>query len=183
MEIDIVSPGLLRLIDSRPPLDCIAKGLTFGEGPVWDRRNGQLFWVDIIGNRIWKWKPGVGREVVIEPTGHANGMTFDREGRLVVAGWSARTIWRVEHDGSITTLVTHYQGKKINTPNDIVTRSDGSIYWTDPPNGLIFPGMVPEDAQQYIDVHGVYRLSPDGKEVSLVTGDDVYPHAIAFSPD
>jgi gluconolactonase len=183
MEIDMVLPGLLRLVDSRPPLDCVAKGLTFGEGPVWDRRKGQLFWVDIIGSRIWKWKPGVGREVVIEPTGHANGMTFDRQGRLVVAGWSARTIWRVEHDGSITTLVTHYQGKKINTPNDIVTRSDGSIYWTDPPNGLIFAGMVPEDAQQYIDVHGVYRLSPDGKEVSLVIGDDVYPNGIAFSPD
>src|ERR1019366_10029018 len=163
--------------------DCIATGLSFGEGPVWDRRKGQLFWVDIIGSRIWKWKPGVGREVVIEPTGQANGMTFDRHGRLVVAGWSACTVWRVEHDGSITTLVTHYQGKKINTPNDIVTRSDGSIYWTDPPNGLIFPGMVPADAQQYIDVHGVYRLSPDGKEVSLVIGDHVYPNGIAFSPD
>ena len=86
MDIDIVDPAFGRLVEPRPPLDCIAHGLTFGEGPVWDRRSGQLFFVDIIGNRIWKYRSGVGREIVIEPSGHANGMTLDREGRLVVAG-------------------------------------------------------------------------------------------------
>jgi len=183
MDIDVVSTNFLRLVDLHPPLDCIANGLSFGEGPVWDARNEQLLWVDIIGNRIWKWKQGVGREVMIEPTGHANGMTFDRQGRLVIAGWSSRKIWRIEHDRSFTTMVTHYKGKKINTPNDIVVRSDGSIYWTDPPNGLIFTGMIPDDAQQYIDTHGVYKLSPDGKDVTLVIGDDLYPNGIVFSPD
>ncbi|HZN24269.1 MAG TPA: SMP-30/gluconolactonase/LRE family protein, partial [Burkholderiales bacterium] len=136
MDIDIVDPAFRRLVEPRPLLDCIAHGLTFGEGPVWDRRSGQLFFVDIIGNRIWKYRSGVGREIVIEPSGHANGMTLDREGRLVVAGWSGRTIWRIEKDGSLVTLVSHYNGKKINTPNDIVVHSSGAIYWTDPPNGL-----------------------------------------------
>src|SRR3954466_12929203 len=85
MDIDMAAPGFERLVDRGAPLDKIAHGLYFGEGPVWDRRNQQLFWVDIIGNTIWKWKPGVGQEVVMRPSGHANGMTFDRQGRLVVA--------------------------------------------------------------------------------------------------
>lgn len=183
MDIEIVDPAFQRLVERSPPLDLIAHGLDFGEGPVWDRRTGQLYFVDIIGSRIWKWKPGVGREIVMEPTGCANGMTFDREGRLVVAGWSARTVWRIEHDGSVVTLASHYEGRKINTPNDIVVHSGGAIYWTDPPNGLLFAGMVAEDTQQYIDAHGVYRLSPNGGLVTCVIDDDIYPNGLAFSPD
>ena len=183
MDIDMVAPGLERLVDPDSPLEKIAHGLIFGEGPVWDRRTGQLFWVDIIGNTIWKWKPGVGREIVMHPSGHANGMTFDRQGRLVVAGWSARSIWRIEHDGSATTLVTHFEGKKLNTPNDIVVHSSGAIYWTDPPGGMVIPGMVGEDIQRYIDTQPVFRLSPDGKEVTNVVPDGTYPNGLAFSPD
>ena len=82
VDTDLIAPGFERVVDRDPPLDSIAQGLTFGEGPVWDKRSGQLYWVDIIGNTIWKWKPGVGREVVLSPSGHANGMTFDKEGRL-----------------------------------------------------------------------------------------------------
>ncbi len=183
MDIDMVAPGLERIAGPDPPLDRIAHGLTFSEGPVWDRRNGQLFFVDIIGNTIWKWVPGVGREIVLRPSDHANGMTFDRQDRLVVAGWSKRTIWRLESDGRIITLASRFQGKKFNSPNDIVVRSDGSIYWTDPPGGLVIPGMVAEDVQRYLDVQGVFRLSPDGQEVSLVIEDCVYPNGLAFSPD
>ena len=83
MDVDMIAPGLERVIDEHPPLDRIAHGLIFGEGPVWDRRARQLLWVDIIGNAIWKWKPEVGRELVLRPSGYANGMTFDRQGRLV----------------------------------------------------------------------------------------------------
>ncbi len=163
MDIDFVAPGLERLVDRDPPLDRIAHGLTFGEGPVWDKRTGQLYWVDIIGNTIWKWKPGVGREVVLRPSGHANGMTFDKAGRLTVAGWCNRTIFRFEHDGSITTIASKYDGKKFNSPNDIVVRSDGSVYWTDSAGGLVIPGMVAQDVQRYLDVMGVFRLTPDGR--------------------
>jgi gluconolactonase len=183
MDVDMVAPGLERILEPDPPLDRVVQGLTFGEGPVWDRRSRQLFFVDIIGNTIWKWMPGVGREIVLRPSDHANGMTFDRQGRLVVAGWSKRTIWRRESDGSIITLASRYQGKKLNSPNDIVVRSDGSIYLTDSAGGLVIPGMVAEDVQRYLDVQGVFRLPPDGKEVSLVIEDCVYPNGLAFSPD
>jgi gluconolactonase len=183
MDIDRMASGLERIVELDPPLDRIAHGITFGEGPVWDRRRKQLFFVDIVGNTIWKWIPGVGRETVLRPSGHANGMTFDKQGRLVVAGWCKRTIWRMENDGSIVTLASRYQGKKLNSPNDIVVRSDGSIYWTDSTGGLVIPGMVAEDIQRYLDVQGVFRLTPDGQEVSLVIEDCVYPNGIAFSPD
>ncbi len=183
MDIDMIAPGLERIVGPDPPLDRVAQGTIFGEGPVWDRRKQQLFFVDIIGNSIWKWMPGVGREIVLKPSDHANGMTFDRQGRLVVAGWSRRTIWRWESDGSIITLASRYQGKKLNSPNDIVVHSDGSIYWTDSAGGLVIPGMVAQDVQRYLDVQGVFRLSPDGQEVSLVIEDCVYPNGLAFSPD
>jgi gluconolactonase len=183
MDIDRISEGLEHIIDKHPPLDRIAYGLIFGEGPVWDHRKKQLYWVDIIGNTIWKWKPGIGQEVVLMPSGHADGMTLDQQGRLVVAGWCSRTVWRMEKDGSIVTLASHYGDKKLNTPNDIVVRSDASIYWTDMTGGLIIPGMVAEDVQQYLDVEGVFRLSPDGKQVTLVIGNCAAPNGLAFSPD
>src|SRR5262245_66367660 len=96
MDIDLAAPGLERIVGADPPFDTIAHGLYFGEGPVWDRRQQRFLWTDIIGDTIWQWKPEVGKDVLIHPSNHANGMTFDCEGRLVVAGWSARTIWRVE---------------------------------------------------------------------------------------
>jgi gluconolactonase len=182
-DVDRAAAGLAGIFEDDAPLDRVAQNLTFGEGPVWDWRGRQLFWTDIIGDTLWKWRPGIGREVVVTPTGHANGMTIDGEGRLVVAGWCARNIWRREHDGSIVVLASRFGGKKFNSPNDIVVRRDGSIYWTDSVGGLIIPGMVAKDVQRYLDVQGVFRLSPDGRDVSLVIDDCTYPNGLAFSPD
>src|SRR3981189_2114616 len=103
MDIDLATSGLERIAGSDPPLDTIAHGLFCGEGPVWDRRNSRFLWTDIIGDTIWQWTPGIGKQIVIHPSSHANGMTFDREGRLVVAGWSAGTSSRLENDGSLAT--------------------------------------------------------------------------------
>jgi gluconolactonase len=183
VDTDLIAPGFERVVDRDPPLDRIAHGMTFGEGPVWDKRTSTLYWVDIIGSTIWKWKPGVGKEVVMRPSGHANGMTFDKEGRLTVAGWCNRTIFRFEHDGSITTIASKYHDQKFNSPNDIVVKSDGSIYWTDSAGGLVIPGMVAQDVQRYMDIMGVFRLTPDGKEVQLAIADCTYPNGLAFSPD
>jgi gluconolactonase len=124
----------------------------------------------------------VGQKALIHPSSHANGLTFDREGRLLVAGWSARTIWRVEKDGSFTTIASRYDGKKFNSPNDIVVRSDGRVYWTDSAGGLVIPGMIGEDMQRQLDIQGVFCLEPSG-EVRLTIADSNYPNGLCFSPD
>jgi len=181
MDVDRINPKFDSIVGPDAPLDQIAHGTYFGEGPVWDHRQQRFLWTDIIGDTIPQWKPGIGRSILVHPSGHANGMTFDREGRLTIAGWSQRTIWRIEHDGSFTTLASHWQGKKLNSPNDIVVRSDGSIYWTDSAGGLVIPGMVGEDLQRHLDIQAVYRLTPQGK-VELTIEDTVYPNGLCFSP-
>jgi sugar lactone lactonase YvrE len=182
MEFDMAAPGFERIVTPETELGVIAHNLSVGEGPVWNRRTGQLFWVSIIGNTIWKWTPGVGREIVMHPSYKADGMTFDQQGRLVVAGWGWRCVWRMELDGTIKTLCSHYEGKKLNSPNDIVVKSDGSIYFTDPSGALFSVEMHGEDVQQYLDFHGVFRISPQG-DTTLVIRDCVYPNGLAFSPN
>jgi gluconolactonase len=183
MDTDMEAPGFARIVPKDASADRIACQLIFGEGPVWNAREGCLLWVDIVGDTIWQWTPGQGAAVFLRPSGKANGMTYDKLGRLVVAGWSSRTVWRVEHDGSIVVLASHYQGKKINTPNDIVVKSDGAIYWTDPPNAMYIPGMAGEDLQRYLDFIGVFRLSPDGNTLTPVADDFENPNGLCFSPD
>jgi gluconolactonase len=178
----MAAPGFERIVPRSSELEVIANDLLFGEGPVWNKRTGEFFWVDIIGDTIWKWKRGVGREVVMRPSYKADGMTFDRQGRLVVCGWSWRRVWRLEEDGTVTTLCSQFDGKKLNSPNDLVVKSDGSIYFTDPSGGLNNVEMHGEDVQRYIDYHGVYRISPEGK-TTLAVKDFTYPNGLAFSAD
>jgi len=184
VETDMVAPGLEQIVPPDATFEVIATKTVTGEGPVWNAREGYLLWVDIVGDTIWKWQPGVDVSVFLRPSGHANGMTYDRQGRLVVAGWASRSIWRMEPDGSIITIASHYEGKKINTPNDLVVKSDGAIYWTDS-TGFSNPGMVGpgDDLQQYLDFRAVFRLSPDGSTVTPVIEDCPGPNGIAFSPD
>ena len=154
ISIDLTAPGSERIAEGELPYETIATDIVFGEGPVWCKRTKQLFFTDICGDTVWKWKPGVGQEAILRPSIKANGMCFDLEGRLVVAGWGGRTVWRFEKDGSLKTLASHYQGKKINSPNDIVVRNDGQIYFTDSPGGMLNVGMVGYDLQKYLDKIG-----------------------------
>ena len=183
IEVDMQARGAERIVGKSPPLDVIARNIIFGEGPVWDERNQQFFFTDIIGDTIWRWKQRGGLKPILRPSVKANGMALDRENRLVVAGWGGRTVFRFEQDGSRTTLASRWEGKKLNSPNDIVVKSDGSIWFTDPPGGLLNVGMVGDDLQKYLDVQGVFRISPDGKAMTLVAGDNVYPNGLCFSPD
>ena len=183
MYTEASSPRFHDIVPRDVLLERVSHGHIFTEGPAWNAREGALYWTDIIGNTIWKWAPGVGRSVVLRPSGKANGMTFDKQGRLLVAGWTNRTVWRMELDGSIVPLATHYDGKKIGTPNDIVVKSDGSIYFTDPPGGVGIVEMEGEDLQQYLPYSGVYRLEPETRKLTLLTTEVVNCNGLTFSPD
>jgi len=149
----------------------VAGGFKFTEGPVWTPWSTLLF-SDIPDNRIYE----IGKERrVFATVGGCNGLTFDSEGRLIVCGQSARTVSRLEKDGSWTVIADKYRGKRLNSPNDAVVRSDGSIYFTDPDYGV-------EQKDRELDFEGVYRIRPDGR-IELLEKDIVKPNGLAFSPD
>jgi gluconolactonase len=181
--VDEVTPELERLVPPGTTIERIPVENSFAEGPVWNARDGYLLWTDAFEDRIMKWAPGRGVSTFMQPTGQALALAYDRERRLVATGWSSRTIWRLEADGSKTVLASHYQGKKINTPNDLVVRSDGSIYWTDSVGALSIAIFSPDDLQQYLDSELVFRLSADGSEPTPVADGITAPNGIAFSPD
>jgi len=183
MHAEIVAPGFERVVPRDAVVQTIHADCIFGEGPVWNARERYFLWTDIVGDKMLRWTPDEGVSVFRTPTGHANGTTYDRQGRLVVAGWGARTVWRLEPDGRAVILASHYQSKKINTPNDIVVKSDGAVYWTDTTGALFICGMCGEDVQRYLDFAAVFRLSPDGSTITPVAEDFANPNGLAFSPD
>ncbi len=151
----------------------IAGGFKFVEGPVW--HDGAILFSDIPGNTVYRWSPGDSTTVFRRPSHNSNGLTLDAQGRLLLAQHGARRVARIEEDGSETALVTHFEGKRLNSPNDMAVHPDGSLYFTDPPWGI-----RPEQAE--LDFTGVFRLAPDGSLHLLV--DSLYnPNGITFSPD
>ena len=119
----------------------------------------------------------------MHPSGKADGMCYDHDGRLLVAGWSSRVVWRWEHDGSTTVLASHVDGKKLNTPNDIIMKSDGMVYFTDPSNGIRNVGMESDDVQKYVDYEAVYKLDLSDGSLTLLADDYVNCNGLCFSPD
>jgi gluconolactonase len=184
MYSEAASPRFREIVPEDTVLEQVSYGHQFTEGPVWNAREQALLWSDIAGDTIWKWIPGVGRTILLRPSGKANGLTFDRQGRLIAAGWTSRRVWRMELDGSIVPLATHLDGVRIGTPNDIVVRSDGSIYWTDGTSGLRAPGFeTREDLQVYRPGSVVLRVTPDTGEVTMVSNEVPGCNGLAFSPD
>ena len=184
IELDHASPDATRILGSRFEVDMIAPDIIFGEGPIWDHAEKRLNFTDIVGDTIYRVKPGERADAIMKPSAKANGMALDKEGRLVVCGWSGRTVFRIEKDGSVTTLAKDWEGRKLNSPNDVVVHSKtGWIYFTDPPGGLLNVAMVGADLQKYLDVQPVFRVAPDGSEIRIVTTDFVYPNGLCFSPD
>jgi gluconolactonase len=165
--------GISALVEPREP-ERIATDLRFTEGPVW-HPDGYLLFSDIPANTIYKWVPDGRLEKFRSPSGNSNGLTLDRQGRLVACEHSNRRVSRTELDGAIVCLADKYQGKRLNSPNDVVVRSDGSIYFTDPPYGV-------EEDQRELDFQGVYRIAPEGV-LTLLVDDFVKPNGLAFSPD
>ncbi|GAB4561334.1 MAG: SMP-30/gluconolactonase/LRE family protein [Anaerolineae bacterium] len=164
---------LKSLIEPGDP-ERIATGFQFTEGPVW-HPDGYLLFSDIPASRIYRWDPDGTVSVWREPSGNSNGLTFDRQGRLIACEHGNRRVSRTEPDGSVTTLADSYNGHRLNSPNDVVVRSDGLIYFTDPPYGI-----QPEEREQ--PCNGVYCIRPDGT-ITLVADDFDRPNGLAFSPD
>lgn len=160
--------------DDNEQVEKIADGFEFIEGPVWHPK-GFLLFSDIAGDTIYQWQENQKAEIFRRPSGKANGNTLDREGRLITAEHNNRRVSRTEIDGKIVTLADQYEGKLLNSPNDLVVKSDGSIYFTDPPYGI-------KKDQEKLGFYGVYRLAPDG-ELTILVKDFVRPNGLTFSPD
>ena len=186
-----LDPDFDRLVPAHARLEKIADGHDWVEGPLWDEANGQLLYSDIPRNTVYRWREGVGVGVFLRPSGYtgaapfagrepgSNGLLLDRQGRLVLCAHGDRRIVRLEPDGSLTTLVDRYRGRRLNSPNDAVYRSNGDLYFTDPPFGL--PGAF-DDPGKELDFSGVYRLRGDGT-LELLSRALRAPNGIAFSPD
>ena len=161
-------------ISPKSQVEKVVGGFEFTEGPVW-HPDGFLLFSDIPANIIYKWQPGQETEIFRQPSGNANGNTLDSSGRLITAEHGNRRVSLTQKDGQIVTLASHYQGKRLNSPNDLAVKSDGSIYFTDPPYGI-------KSEQEELGFYGVYRLAADGT-LTLLVDDFVRPNGIVFSPD
>jgi gluconolactonase len=188
--IERLDPRFDKLVPPGAVLEKLAEGFKWSEGPVWVRDGQCVLFSDIPNNRVMKWKQGDGLSQFLKPAGYtgtdprggesgSNGLLLDRQGRLVLCQHGDRRVARLEKDGRFTTLCDRYQGKRLNSPNDAVFKSNGDLYFTDPPYGLT---KGPKDPSRELDLCGVFRLSTDGK-VTLLTDKMTRPNGLAFSPD
>jgi gluconolactonase len=188
--IERLDPRLDGLVPKSATLERLATGFNWSEGPVWVRAEGQLLFSDVPENIVYRWKDGAGLATFLNPSGYtgqaprpgergSNGLTLAPDGRLVLCQHGDRRVARLEKDGRFTTLADRYQGKRFNSPNDLVFKSNGDLYFTDPPYGL--PQQATDPSRE-LDFCGVYRLAKDGA-VTLLTRELTRPNGIAFSPD
>jgi gluconolactonase len=179
--IERLAPELDRIVSTSEPIEHLADG--FGgaqgpaEGPLWWKEGGYLLFSDIHNNKRMKYEPGKGTSLFLDGTNRANGLTRDLQGRLVACEHDSRRVTRLELDGSTTVVANSFQGRQLNRPNDVVVKSDGCIYFTD-------PWTNPNPPQQWdLIFSGVYRLTPDLGTLTLLVEDFVLPNGLAFSPD
>ena len=163
-------------------LELLHTGMRWAEGPVWFADAACLLLSDVPSDRIVRWVEGQGASVYREPSNNANGNTRDRQGRLLTCESGGRRVVRTELDGALTVLADCYQGKRLNSPNDIVVKSDDTIWFTDPDYGILsdFTGTK---ARSEVGACNVFRLDPRTGELRVVSGDMVKPNGLAFSPD
>ncbi len=189
--IERLDPAFDDLVPRDARIEVLADGFDWSEGPVWDRRHNYLLFSDIPRNMIVQWSPTTGIRTFRDRSGYTgsqtfggrepgtNGLAFDSDGRLIMCCHGDRAIRRLEKDGSLTTLVGSFEGRRLNSPNDLVFRSDGALFFTDPPYGL--PGGL-DGPNGQLGFCGVFFRSPDGK-VRLVTKEMTRPNGIGLSPD
>jgi gluconolactonase len=180
--IEILDPSFAQYRIFSAAVERLATGYRWCEGPVWFGDGRYLLWSDIPNDRIMKWEEETGAVGIFRsPSDFANGNTRDRQGRLVTCEHGGRRVTRTEYDGSITVLLDRYQGKKLNSPNDVVVKSDGSIWFTDPPFGILsnYEGRRSEPQSP----QNVYRVDGETGEAVAVASDIRGPNGLCFSPD
>jgi len=178
----IEDPSFEGLIDPAARVEHLGGGCVWSEGPAWLPDQRSVIWSDIPNNRIMRWSEQGGVEVDSTDVEFTNGRTLDLQGRLVVCSHGHRRIERVEPDGTVTALATHYEGARLNSPNDVVVKSDGSIWFTDPPYGIL-SNREGHAAESELAGCFVFRFDPGSGALTLVTDLPVYPNGLAFSVD
>lgn len=183
-----VDPEINRLIPAAARIEKLADGFAFTEGPVWHRGPEHLMFSDLRSNAVHLWTEDGGVRTFMQPVFEgesdtdsvgSNGLNIDAESRLILMEHGNRQVSRRERDGSITVLADRYQGRRLNSPNDSAWKSDGWLYFTDPPYGL---AGLEEDPARELDFNGIYRLGPEG-QLELLERNQSRPNGIAFSPD
>jgi gluconolactonase len=190
-QVDRLDPRLDRLLPANAVLERVSTGHDWTEGPLWDARDRSLLFSDVPRNVVLRWSDRAGIATFLGASGYSgsqpfagrepgsNGLAFDRQGRLVLCQHGERRIARLERDGTLTVLADRYDGRRLNSPNDLAFAPNGDLYFTDPPFGL--PKSFQDPAKE-LPFSGVYRLSADGA-VTLITRELEAPNGIAFSPD
>src|ERR1700719_3049237 len=179
--VQILDPSFAKYRLALAAVERLATGFRWCEGPVWFGDGRYLLWSDIPNNRVMKWEEETGAVSVFrKPSNNTNGNTRDRQGRLVSCEHDARRVTRTEYDGSITVLIDKFDGKPLNSPNDIVVKSDGSIWFTDPTPGIL--GNYEGHVAQHELTTNVYLLDPQTGRATVVVG-DIRPNGLCFTPD
>src|SRR5829696_7599281 len=180
--VEILDPSFAPYRLALARVERLATGFRWSEGPVWFGDGRYLLWSDIPNNRIMKWEEETGRVSVFrKPSNNANGNTRDRQGRLITCEHDTRRLTRTEYDGTVTVLADKFEGKPLNSPNDVVVKSDGSIWFTDPPFGIL-SNYEGGKAEPELPTN-VYRVDPRSGRTTVVAGDVNGPNGLCFSPD
>lgn len=181
-DYDIVHPSFRDLLCGNCKVEKLYTGTRWAEGPCYFSDGQFLLWSDIPNDRLLRWTEGLGVEVFRQPSHCANGHTRDRQGRLVSCEHFTRRVTRTEWDGSITVLADHYQGKRLNSPNDVVVKSDGSIWFSDPPYGIA-SDYEGQKAASELPANYVFRIDPDSLKLTIAADNFDKPNGLAFTPD
>lgn len=183
MGIDVKSDALRELLDEAAEVERVATGFTFTEGPIWSAEERALYFSDMPGDVRRRWSEQDGVREIRSPSNKCNGMTYDAEGNLLVCEHVTSSLVRERPDGTRETIASHFEGKELNSPNDVIVKSDGSIYFSDPWYGRM--PVFGEERERELGFQGVYRIPPGNGELELLVDRDEFdqPNGLCFSPD
>jgi gluconolactonase len=181
LRLDVRDPRLTNVFEAGAHLEVVANGFKFTEGPIWHPYDHHLRFSDIIGNSIYQWSAAHGLRDIRSNSHLANGNTYDRTGRMLTCHHGTSRVTRTEPDSTITIIASHYDGKQLNSPNDIVVKRDGAVYFTDPIFGRGETYGIPRERE--LPFAGVYRVGPQTFDLRLLVDDFANPNGLCFSLD